>query len=98
MVLRMTGTVPWSFSPCQETPDAALLGVTPHFLSAAFPRERLFRTPLVARLQIEGVLLDVLDGVFLLHLSLESAKGALDRLTILNSDFRHLNCHPLQRL
>ncbi len=94
----MTGTVPWSFSHCQETPDTTSLGVTPHLLSAAFPRERLLRTPLVAWLQIEGVFLDVLDDVFLLYLSLESAKGTLNRLTILNSDFCHLNCHPLQRL
>ena len=75
-----------------------LLGVAPHLLSAALPRERLLGAPLVTRLEIEGVLFDVLDDVFLLDLPLESAKGAFDRLTILNSDFRHLNCHSLQRL
>ena len=67
-----------------------------HLLAGPLTGERLFHTALVARLQIEGVLLDVLDDVFLLNLALESAKGALDRLTFLDSDFCQLGCHPLR--
>jgi hypothetical protein len=35
------------------------------------------------------VLLDILDDVFLLHLSLEPAKGTFNGLTLLNLDFSH---------
>jgi hypothetical protein len=35
------------------------------------------------------VLLDVLDDVFLLHLPLEPAECALDRLALLDFDFSH---------
>ena len=57
--------------------------------SVALPRQRLLGPPLVARLQIEGVLLDVLDDVFLLHLALEAAERALNGLAFLNLDFSH---------
>ena len=53
-------------------------GVKPHLLSATFPCERLLCASLVARLQIEGVLLDILNDVFRLNLSLKSAKGAFN--------------------
>jgi hypothetical protein len=35
------------------------------------------------------VLLDVLDDVFLLNLTLEATECALDRLALLNFDFSH---------
>jgi hypothetical protein len=48
------------------------------------------------RLQVERVLLDVLDDVFLLHLPLETAERALDRLAILDFDFSHAYNTPLR--
>jgi hypothetical protein len=42
------------------------------------------------------VLLDVLDDVFLLHLPLETAERAFDRLAILDSDFSHAYNTPLR--
>ncbi len=71
------------------------LGLPAHLLPRAFPRERLLRPALVARLQIEGVLLDVLDDVFLLDLALEAAQRPLDGFAFLHSDFGHSRCNSL---
>ena len=75
-----------------------LLDVPPHLLAAPLSGQCLLRTTLVTRLQIEGVFLNVLDDVLLLHLAFESTQGTLDRFTILNSNFRQLRFHPLHRL
>ena len=56
-------------------------------LARTLPRERLFGAAPVARLQIEGMLLDILDDIFLLHLPLEAAKRAFDRLAFLHFHF-----------
>ena len=66
-----------------------LLRLPSELLAITLPRQCLFRTALVARLQIERVFLDVLDNVFLLNLALEAAECALDRLALLNLDFSH---------
>ena len=55
--------------------------------SAAFTSEGLFRPTLVTRLQIERVLLDILDDIFLLHLPLETAQGAFDGFAFLDLYF-----------
>jgi len=41
--------------------------------SSALPSQRSFYTLFFAGLQVEGVSLDLLDNVFLLHLALEAA-------------------------
>ena len=60
---------------------------------AAFPGKRLFDALLLARFQIEGVLLDFLNDVFLLYFSLESSQRVFDRLAILNSNLSQ-SIHP----
>src|SRR5437868_15499580 len=47
---------------------SCLLQLAPELLATAFSRERLFRSTLVARLEIKGMLLDIFDDVFLLDL------------------------------
>jgi hypothetical protein len=42
--------------------------------------------------------LDVLDDVFLLDLPLETPKGALDRLALLDLYFSHVKITPLSRV
>ena len=61
--------------PTSRLPDAASSGsvCAPAPVGAA----------LVARLQVEGVLLDVLDDVFLLHFPFETAQRALNGLAFL---------------
>jgi len=71
-----------------------LLGFAPHLLAVALAGERLLGAALVTRLQVEGVLLDILDDVFLLHLPLEAPESALDRLALLNLHFSHENHTP----
>jgi hypothetical protein len=64
-----------------------LLELATLLLPSSLPGERLFGPPLVSRLQVKRVLLDVLDDVFLLDFSLEPAQRALDRLAFLYFDF-----------
>jgi hypothetical protein len=58
-------------------------------------RECLLRPAFVARLQIERVLLDILDDIFLLHLALEAAEGALNGFAFLDFNFSHAVSTPL---
>src|SRR5829696_2624246 len=64
-------------------------------LTRTFTRERLLGAATITRLQVEGVLLDILDDIFLLHLPLEPAKRALDGLAILHFHFSQAVLHPL---
>src|SRR4029077_3661186 len=61
-----------------------LLRFAPELLTIALPCQCLLRPALVAGFQIEGVFLDILDDVFLLHLPLEPAEGALNGFSLLN--------------
>ena len=70
--------------------------LTTHFLSATFLSEGLFRTALVTRFQIIGMFLYILDDVFLLDLSFETAKRAFNRFALLDSDLCHLTYSPPQ--
>src|SRR5437667_2289862 len=73
---------------------STLLQLPAELLPIPLARQRLLRTSLVARLQIKGMLLDVLDDVFLLDLPLEPSESALDRLPLLNLYFSHENHTP----
>ena len=66
-----------------------LLRLSTEFLTVPLARQSLFGPALVTRLQVERVLLDVLDDVFLLNLALEAAECTFDRLALLNLDFSH---------
>jgi hypothetical protein len=77
---------------------AALLRFAPELLAITLARQRLLGSPLVPRFQVEGVLFDVLDDVFLLHLPLEPPESALDGFALLNLDFSHAVKHPLTGL
>ena len=67
----------------------------PHFLTGPLAGQCLFEPFSFPGFQIEGVLLDVLDDVFLLDLALESTQGTLKRLPILNSHICQSERHPL---
>jgi hypothetical protein len=57
------------------------------FFPVSFPGQRLLNPELLARLQIKGVSLDVLNDVFLLDLPLEAAKGVLQCFALLKLYF-----------
>ena len=65
-------------------------------LARPLSSECLLRTAPIAGLQIEGVLLDILDDIFLLNLPFEAAKRALDGLAVLHFHFSHAELHPLR--
>jgi hypothetical protein len=75
----------------------ALLCFTPDLLTAPLPSKRLLSPTLVTRFEIEGMLFDIFDDVFLLYLSLEAAECTFDRLAFLDLDFSHALKHPLTR-
>jgi hypothetical protein len=75
----------------------ALLRLAPNLLAASLPGKRLLSPAFVTRFQIEGMLLDVLDDVFLLHLTLEASERTLDGLAFLDLYFSHALKHPLTR-
>ena len=66
-----------------------LLDLSTLLLARTFSRQRLLGATTIAWLQIERVLLDILDDIFLLHFSFEAAKRAFDRFAFLNLDFSH---------
>lgn len=63
------------------------------FLTISFASERFFDTLLFARLQIEGMTLDLFDNVFGLHLALKATQGIFKRFAFLNSNLCQLK-HP----
>jgi hypothetical protein len=75
-------------------PRKTLLQLAPELLPIPLTRESLLGSTLVPRLQVKGMLLDVLDDVFLLDLSLESPERALDRFALLDLHFCHYNHTP----
>jgi hypothetical protein len=64
------------------------------FLSAALARQCFFDALLLARFQVKGVALDLLDDVFLLHLALEATQRILEGLALLEPYFCQLNYTP----
>jgi hypothetical protein len=58
-------------------------------LAIPFAGEGLLRPALITRFQIEGMLLDVLDDVFLLNLPLEPTESAFNRFALLDLYFSH---------
>jgi hypothetical protein len=75
----------------------ALLRFASDLLAVPLSGKRLLGPELVTRLEIEGVLLNILDDVFLLHFALEAAERTFDGLAFLDLDFSHALKHPLTR-
>jgi hypothetical protein len=71
-----------------------LILLFPSFFPAAFARQCFLHALLLARLQIKGVALNLLDYVLLLHLALETAQCILKGLALLQSDFCQWNYTP----
>src|SRR5215510_13137522 len=74
--------------------SSRLLQLASELLSVPLARQRLLGATLVTRFQVEGMLLDVLDDVFLLDLPLEPAKGTFNRLALLDFYFSHVTHTP----
>jgi hypothetical protein len=66
------------------------------FLAGTLASKRGFYTLLLAGLQVKGVALDLLDNVFLLHLTLKTAQSVLEGFALLKPYFCQLT-HPQTR-
>jgi hypothetical protein len=80
--------------PGEKRPLLGLFLFFPRFFAAAFACQGFLGAPFFAGLQVEGVPLDLLDDVFLLHFALETAQGIFQRLALLYSDFRQTEYTP----
>ena len=69
----------------------------PSFFATTLPCQSFLDTFFLARLQVKGVALNLLDDVFLLHLALETPQGIFQRFTLLDDDFSHfINSPPIR--
>jgi len=83
--------------PGKERPLTALTLLVLFFtrlLASPLASESSLDTLFLAGLQVEGVALDLLDNVFLLHLALEAAQSVLERFTLLKSYFCQTDTPP----
>ena len=71
-----------------EVPLRFLLDFPATFLPVSFASQRLLDSELLARFQIEGVSLDLLNNVLLLDFPFETAKGVLQSFALLKLYFR----------
>ena len=78
----------------KERPFNALILFFACLLSGALARERGLHTLFFAGLQVEGVSLNLLDDVFLLHLALEAAQSILEGFTLLKPYFCQIYTPP----
>jgi hypothetical protein len=84
-------------APGTERPFAAIVLLVlflTRLLTSAFTCESSFDTLFLARLQVEGVALDLLDNVFLLHLALETTQSVLEGFSLLKSNFCQTDTPP----
>jgi hypothetical protein len=65
----------------------AFTGLSSHLLAFELLSQLTFEAFLFSGLHVEGVFLDFLDNAFLLNLTLEAPKGALDGLTFEHPNF-----------
>jgi hypothetical protein len=64
------------------------------FLAGSLASESSFHPLFLARLQVKGVSLDLLDNVFLLYLTLEAAQSVLEGFTLLKPYFCQTDTPP----
>jgi len=80
--------------PGKERPFIALVLFFARFLTSSLASESSLDTLFLAGLQVEGVALDLLDNVFLLHLTFEAAQSVLEGLTLLKPNFCQTDTPP----
>jgi hypothetical protein len=80
--------------PGRERPFAALVLFFARFFASSLASKSGLNTLFLAGLQVEGVALDLLDNVFLLHLALETAQSVLEGFTLLKSYFCQTDTPP----
>jgi len=80
--------------PGKERPLVALILFFACFLTSPLASESSLDALFLAGLQVEGVALDLLDNVFLLHLALEAAQSVLEGFPLLQPYFCQTDTPP----
>ena len=78
-----------------EYQPSSLVRFASLLLPRPLARQGLLGSPAIAWLQVERMLLDIFDDIFLLHFPLEATKRAFDRLAFLNLHFSQTVLHLL---
>ena len=81
-------------APGGSGPLTALILLLACFLAGPFPGQRGLHALFLARLQVKGVTLNLLDNVFLLYLALETAQSVLEGFTLLKPNFCQTDTPP----
>ena len=80
--------------PGKERPFAALVLFFARFFASSLASKSRLNTLFLAGLQVEGVTLNLLDNVFLLHLAFEPTQSILEAFALLKSHFRQTDTPP----
>ena len=80
-------------SPTASTEELLFHGFATNLFPAPLPGKHLLNSFLFARFQVEGVLFNFLNNVFLLDLSFETPQSVFNRFAVLNPNFRQ-SLHP----
>ena len=72
-----------------------LFRLAPGLFAITLPRQSLLHALLFPGFQVEGVLLDLFNDVFLLHLPLETPQGVFQGFTVLKANFRQIYSPPI---
>jgi len=77
-----------------ERPFTALVLFLARLLASSFTSQRGLHSFFLAGLQVEGVALDLLDNVFLLHFAFKAAQSVLEGFTLLKPNFCQTDTPP----
>jgi hypothetical protein len=91
---RFEQSRPGTERPFTAFSSVALVLFFARFLTSSLARKSSFHALFLAGLQVEGVALDLLDNVFLLHLALETAQSVLEGFSLLKSYFCQTDTPP----
>ena len=81
-------------APGRSGPLLALVLFFARFLAGTLASESSLNTLLLAGLQVKGVAFNLLDNVFLLHLTLETTQCVLEGFTLLKPYFCQTDTPP----
>jgi hypothetical protein len=94
MQLHQVGARGSRVTPGGGRPFIASILFFTRFFPSPFASQSSLDTLFLARLQIKGVALNLLNNIFLLHLALEAAQSILEGFSLLQSYFSQLDTPP----
>jgi hypothetical protein len=84
---RLGGGLIERAAPGRDGPFIALILLFARLLACPLTGQRSFYSLFLARFQVKGVALNLLDNIFLLYLTLKTTQSVLEGLTLLKPNF-----------